>query len=96
MSVSFIDRELKKVQTAAGGEPQAFEWEGEVFEIEKIIKQWQDFDYSPLAPQKNWRTRRHRNVYQVLTRTGRSFELYCDRGTKLGSRRQWMLFKELS
>jgi hypothetical protein len=92
----FIDKELKRVQTVKGGEPQAFEWEGHVFQVESILKQWQDFDHSPLSPQKNWRTRKHRNVYQVLTQTGRSFELYCDRGTKMESRRHWVLLKELS
>jgi hypothetical protein len=94
--IRFIGKTLKQVKTTQGGEPQAFQWENETFLVEKIMKQWQDFDYSPLSHKKNWRTRRHRNVYQVSTPSGRCFELYCDRGTKLGSRKQWVLSREIS
>ena len=73
-----------------------FDWDGEMFIVEKILKQWHDFDYNPISPKKNWRSRRHRNYFKVLTRSGRCFELYCDRGTKLDSIRHWVLSREIS
>jgi hypothetical protein len=87
---------VTQVRTAPGGQPQSFQWNGELWIVDKIVKEWQDFDYSPLSPKKDWRTRRHRNYFHVSTQSGRSFELYCDRGTKLGSRKTWVLSKELS
>jgi hypothetical protein len=73
----------------------SFEWEGQVMVVEAVLKRWQDFDYRPLSPKKNWRSRRHRNCFHVQTRSGRSFELYCDRGTKLGSKKVWVISREL-
>lgn len=91
----FIGNMLKGVEVEEGGVPKAFHWDGKEYCIEKIIKKWHNFDYSPLSPKKNWRSRRHRNYYRVITETGEYFEMYCDRGTRLGAPKVWVLLREL-
>ena len=91
----FLGDTLREVEVEKGGSPLSFCWDGQVYRIEKILKQWHDFDYSPLSPKKNWRSRRHRNYFRVATETGETFELYCDRGTRLGVRKTWVLVREL-
>jgi hypothetical protein len=82
---------LLRVRTEMGGRPVSFQWKGRECRVTELLKQWQDFDYSALAPRRNWRTRRHRNYFQVRTETGGCYELYCDRGTKLVSPKHWVL-----
>lgn len=91
----FIGSALKKVEVGEGGLPLSFRWSDREYHVKKILKHWQDFDYSPLSPKKNWRSRRHRNYYKVVTETGEYFEMYCDRGTKLSAVRTWVLLREL-
>jgi hypothetical protein len=93
---AFIGKTLTQVRTAPGGQPRSFQWNGECWTVDSVVKEWQDFDHSSLSPKKDWRSRRHRNYFHVLTPSGRSFELYCDRGTKLGAKKTWVLSKELS
>ncbi len=91
----FIGESLRSVQTQKGGRPVSFSWNGREFRVVEVLKQWHDFDYSPLAPKRDWRTRRHRNYFQVRTDSGEWFELYCDRGTKLGAAKHWVLHAAL-
>ena len=76
------------------GNPVSMTWRGETRPIRRILHSWQDFHFSPLAHKKTWRTRRHRNHYQIEWEDGRIFEIYCDRGTKPG-RKSWVLLQEL-
>jgi hypothetical protein len=87
----FVGDTLHHVRTEKGGRPVSFEWKGRECRVIEMLKQWQDFDYSALAPRRNWRTRRHRNYFQVRTESGECCELYCDRGTKLGVQKHWIL-----
>ena len=87
----FIGKPLKEVRQEVGGCPVSFSWNGREYRVAELVKQWQDFDYSPLAPRRDWRTRRHRNYYRVRTESGERFELTCDRGTKLGAPKHWVL-----
>ena len=87
----FVGDTLHHVRTEKGGRPVSFEWKGRECQVIEMLKQWQDFDYRALAPRRNWRTRRHRNYFQVRTESGECYELYCDRGTKLVSPKHWVL-----
>jgi hypothetical protein len=87
----FVNGTLHQVITEKGGLPVSFKWKGREYRVVEWLKQWQDFDYSALAPRRDWRTRRHRNYFHVRTGSGECFELYCDRGTKLGAKKQWIL-----
>jgi hypothetical protein len=87
----FVGDTLQNVQTEKGGCPVSFTWKNQEYRVKTLLKQWHDFDYSPLAPKRDWRSRRHRNYFQVETDFGECFELYCDRGTKLGAAKHWIL-----
>lgn len=76
------------------GNPLTLTWRDETSTILRILKSWQDFHFSPLAPKKNWLTRRHRNHYRIELEDNRIFEIYCDRGTKPG-RKSWVLLQEI-
>jgi hypothetical protein len=91
----FIGCELKKVEMGKTGSPLSFRWNNDEFHVKKIIRQWQDFDYNHLSPKKNWRTRHHRNYFQIVTTTGDIFELYCDRGIHLDAPKHWILTRKL-
>lgn len=73
--------------------PVAFRWRGAVFTVQRILRDWQDWRFPEGAPRKkNWRMRRHRNVFVVQTNEGRVFELYFDRKAPDPV---WVLFREL-
>jgi len=60
--------------------PVSFKWRDEHFQIERILKSWQDWGFPAGAPRrKNWRLRRHRNYFKVCSKGGRVFEIYLDR-----------------
>jgi hypothetical protein len=75
------------------GNPVSMTRRGETHPVRRILQSWQDFHFSPLAHKKTWRTRRHRNHYRIECEDGRIFEIYCDRGTKLG-RKSWVVLQE--
>jgi poly(3-hydroxybutyrate) depolymerase len=89
--ITFLGCVLRRVITEQGGIPVAFDWNGKTYSVQSILKQWHDYDHSPLSPKRDWRSRRHRNYFQVRTESGECFELYCDRGTKLGAMKRWVL-----
>ncbi len=72
--------------------PIAFSWRGQQYSISEIIRSWQDWGFgkAPLRT-KNWRLRRHRNCFLVKTNSNEVFEIYYDRGTKIGARKTWIL-----
>ncbi len=73
--------------------PSSFKWRGKEFYIKKIQRNWQDWGFPAGAPRKkNWRLRRHRTYYCVLTDCGRIFEIYLDRK---GPEPTWILYREL-
>lgn len=90
-----IAETLSSIKTELGGRPMGFVWRNRKYKVIRILREWHDFDFSPLAPRKNWRTRRHRNHFQVQTDSGACFELYCERGTKLESKKRWVLLYHL-
>ena len=93
---TFLGHTLQNVEVDRGGVPLSFYFNKQRHRIVGVHKQWHDFDFSPMSPRKNWRSRRHRNYYQVITDTGQYFEIYCDRGTRLGAPKTWVLVRELA
>ena len=89
----FVGSELRSVHVGEGGVPLSFDWNGEALRVVRCIRQWQDFDYSPLAPRKDWKTRRHRNHFRIQTEDGRILDVYCDRGIHATSSRKWVLYQ---
>ncbi|MBE0431384.1 MAG: hypothetical protein IBX67_06125 [Dehalococcoidia bacterium] len=72
--------------------PSAFSWRGKRYLVTEVIENWQDWGFggSELR-KKGWRLRHHRNYFLVKTDSSEVFKIYYDRGTKIGSRREWIL-----
>lgn len=94
-SARFISEPIEVNWEGPARRPTAFLWRGERLEIASVLRMWHDWR----MPKGNvglhtWRSRRHRNHYEVLTATGRTFELYLDRKTPTGD--LWVLLKEIA
>lgn len=90
-----IDQSITVELDAPGGgvkEPVAFTWRGRRHAIAEIVAAWADYGFGAGEVTRTWYRRRHRNYYRVRTEEGALYELYLDRS---GSRRQWVLSKEL-
>lgn len=68
------------IEVTREGEPSrpvSFKWRKKEYQIEEILKSWQDWGFpggSP--PRRNWRLRRHRTYYKVRAEDTRIFEIY--------------------
>jgi len=84
--------DVEFVKEAGIRRPVAFTWKGQRFEIQEILRLWEDhgFGFVP-PPQRRWWQRRHRVYYQVQTTDGQRFEIYWDRGSK---KKEWVLHKK--
>ena len=91
----FISQKIQHVDFDSEKHLVSFKLGPRIYQVVKILRQWQDYDYSPLTPKRNWRSRHHRNYYRIVVNTGQCFELYCDRGTRLESPKQWVLVREI-
>ena len=95
MTDRFIGIKINQVRVNSEKQLVSFKAGLKSYQVKKIRKQWQDYDYSPLAPKRDWRSRRHRNYFRILTKNGQCFDLYCDRGTRLDSPKEWILVREI-
>jgi len=86
----------ERIQVQCEGEPSrpvSFKWRKKEYQIEEILKSWQDWGFpggSP--PRKNWRLRRHRTYYKVRAESTRFFEIYMDRKKPEPI---WVIYREL-
>jgi len=76
--------------------PRRFTWRGRTYEVAEIERAWHDRGQPSTVLKPSWRTRRHRNCFDLRTSTGERFRIYLDRGTRLDSRRTWVLERVLS
>ncbi len=88
----FIDEEIKVQPGECYPELNWFDWRGKKHEVAKVSETWQDYGFAGWMKKPRWWQRRHKNFYRIETKEGRTFEIYCDRGSK---KRVWVLLKEL-
>ncbi len=92
--MTFISQQIEVEEENSPRRPRSFVWDGTRHEVCEIVAQWQDWNFSAGAGQRDWKSRRHRNYYHVKTIDGSEFELYLDRGAQLtGSK--WYLHLKL-
>jgi len=90
------------------GPPDHFTWDGRVWEITEILASWQDFSRRGdkahnMTPENAAAASRRGSwgvgkfYFQVVTASGRAFELYYDRAPKSASDRLgcWVLYREI-
>ena len=90
------------------GCPDRFQWQGEIFDVSKMLKEWHDYRrrgrmarnmqpaHAAIAEKRgSWGV--GRDYFRVATTGGRIFELYYDRAPKDADRRKgaWFLYREL-
>lgn len=88
--------------------PDRFKWEGQTYQVESILSEWQDFGRRGrmarnMRPHNAAKARRRgswgvgRFYFRVLTGSGRIFDLYYDRAPKNAGNRKgsWFLDREL-
>lgn len=81
--MAFIGKQISVQADESPLEPTAFEISGRVYEVVKILETYFDTGHGSIpASARSWRTRRHRRVFKVLTRTGETATLYYDYARK--------------
>ncbi|MDI6840543.1 MAG: DUF6504 family protein [bacterium] len=92
MSEEFVGNPIIVTYNSDKLKPTSFTWKDREYKITEIIDSYQDFKFSPTAPnKKNWKLRRHRNYWVVKTDDGTKFKIYLDRA---GRKREWILFSK--
>lgn len=92
MSDEFIGARIEVRTDLEEPTPLSFTWEGREYGIIRIIRTWHDHGFSQAAPARNWRSRRHRNVFLVQVASGEVYEIYLDRGS---GRRDWYIYRQV-
>jgi len=90
----FLSEKITMLETSPGADPVRFLWRSEEHAVLKITRQWQDYGFSSGVFKKSWRSRRHRNYYEVHTDRGAHLLVYFDRGVKPSSPRHWFVLEQ--
>ena len=90
-AVQFVDEPIAVEYDGTRFGPRSLTWRSRGFQVEEILKTWQDF-HTPgyAAHARGWLHRRHRNYYVVRVAGGDVLEVYLDRA---GGQRTWVLLK---
>jgi hypothetical protein len=90
----FIGEPIDVTTSGEVKQPQAFVWCDQQYVIVEVMQMWSDWGFAQGAPQRNWRTRHHRNYYRIRTESDAIFEIYNDRGIRPGQS-NWYLLQEI-
>jgi hypothetical protein len=88
----------ERIHVTTAGDPAApasFLWRDQTHRVSSVLFAWSDWGFNPVTKHRNWRARRHRNYYRIVTAEQTVFEIYLDRGTKPG-REAWILYQRLA
>jgi hypothetical protein len=89
----FLSEEIEMLESAHAGEPIKFRWRDQEHQVVQTIKSWQDWGHPSGAHKKSWKTRKHRNYFEVKTDLGLHGLIYFDRGVKPSSPRKWIILE---
>ena len=87
----FVSEPIRVLSGSGVSGPQEFVWRGERFAVARLLRRHHDFGSPMTVVKPNWRTRRHRNVFDVELSDGRQCRIYLERGTKQRDKRVWVL-----
>ena len=90
----FIGEEIRMLKAGVGGEPVCFIWRGDEHRVTEIIRCWQDWGFPRGAHSRDYKSRKHRNYFEIQTDRGFYGLVYLDRGVKPRSPKVWVI-KEL-
>ncbi len=90
-TIQFVDEPIAVEYDSARFGPRSLVWRSRQYQVEEILRVWQDFHTPAYADHaRGWLHRRHRNYYVVRTMGGAVLEVYLDRA---GGLRTWVLLK---
>jgi hypothetical protein len=89
-SYHFLGEEIDVAEGDGVRGPVHFRLRGTDYETAELERVWQDHGQPSGLSRPSWRTRRHRNYFEVRTRSGERFRIYLDRGTKKGAPWTWV------
>jgi hypothetical protein len=92
-NTEFISEEIDMLETSDVGSPMRFRWRGEIYVVTDTVREWQDWGHTAGAHKKNWKNRRHRNYYEIITDKFFHGLIYFDRGVKPSSPRKWIILE---
>ncbi|MHC4248024.1 MAG: DUF6504 family protein [Planctomycetota bacterium] len=91
----FVGERIDVAEGSGVEGPLRFTWRGREYVTEELERVWQDRGQPSGLARPSWRTRRHRNYFEVRTASGERFRVYLDRGTKADAPRVWVLERRL-
>ena len=94
-SYEFLGEEITVQEGDGVKGPLRFVLRGKSYETAEIESAWQDHGQPFSLKRPNWRTRRHRNYFDVRTMSGERLRIYLDRGTKKSARWRWVVERRL-
>jgi len=89
----FVGEAITVLESGIGGEPVRFSFRLEDHSVVEVVRSWQDWGFSQSVFKKDFKTRRHRNYFEVRTDRGLHALIYFDRGVKLSNPRSWILYQ---
>lgn len=97
MPERFFGKEIKVVTSEGVKTPVSFTLDGRQHIVLEVLEFWPDYGFGAGETSRNWKTRRHRSYYRVITLEGEVYEMYFDRGTNLKHPefRKWFLTQRL-
>ncbi len=90
---TFICQKITVCCNGVPAQPVSFVWRDKEYKIVAVKHSWHDWSFARSAPEKNWRTRRHRTYFHVQTVDGALFEIYLDRASR--GNPTWILHRRL-
>ena len=87
----FVSEPIRVLSGDGVSGPLEFVWRGEQFAVKRRLRRRHDYGSPMTVGKPGWRSRRHRNVFDVELADGRQCRIYLDRGTKRSDKRVWIL-----
>ncbi len=91
----FLGEEIDVSEGDGVAGPVRFTLRGETYETAELERAWQDHGQPSTPKRPNWRTRRHRNYFDLRTTSGDRFRIYLDRGVKKSARWTWVVERRI-
>ena len=92
----FVGERIEVAEGSGVEGPVRFTWRGREYVTAEVERAWQDRGQPTGVARTSWRTRRHRNCFEVRAASGERFRIYLDRGTKADAPRVWVLERRLA
>lgn len=74
----FVGQPIEVATDGEISEPSGFNWQDRQYQIKQILVTWFDWNFPAGAKRRDWKSRRHRRYYRIVTDDNEVFEIYRD------------------